>query len=342
MLFSCKRDEAQKQVIKQKPSKEVILYNWKEYTCLETLKEFETETGIKVILKEFETINEQIASIQSNPQLCDLTVFDSHMAKNQFTAMKLIKKLNTSKLNNMPSYLNEFQEFIDVGIPYSFGMTGYAIDTRKVKKEFKNYEFLFNPEYKGKIALLDDPVDFFLTLLVASGKNINQALTPKVLKDIETNALKLKNNSIDFNETFTNLDLLVEGKRWIVQTYNGDAASYMQEHDYIKFFYHPENYNAWSEIICLTNNAPNEENAYKLLNYLSTARAAAQFSNEFMYANGISGSEKFLNKEIRSNPLINPSRKIRETGKLYHRSKEGNSAAQRIFSILTSSAASSP
>lgn len=341
LLLSCDKESVKKPNI-QAESKEVVLYNWKEYTSLSVLKEFEAETGIKVILKEFETLDEQIATLQSNPRFCDLTVFDSHMAKKQFRPMKIIKKLDISKLTNTANYVSQFNDFKDVGIPYSFGITGYAVDTRKVKADFTNYKFLLSPLYKSKLSLLDDPVDVYLSLVLASKNDINKAPTPKSTKEIEDFTLALKENDISFHETFTNLDLLVAGEKWIVQTYNGDAASYMEENDFIKFIFPKRNYNAWSEMICLTTNSPNEKNAYKLLDFLSRPKAAADFSNEFLYANGISGSDKFMNEDIKNNLLINLNDDTRSKGTFYFKSKEGNSAAQRIYSILSSSRDDTP
>ncbi|MCM8542658.1 MAG: extracellular solute-binding protein [Lentisphaeraceae bacterium] len=318
-------------------SKEVILYNWKEYTSLSTLKEFEAETGIKVILKEFDTQDEQLAKLQSDPNFCDITVFDTHMARKQFLPMKLIKPLNLSKLKNTEKYASHFNDFKETGAPYSFGITGYAVNTSHVKEDFSNYNFLIDPKYKGKISLLDDSVDVYLSIVLGTGNDINKSIGPKSSKAVEAFALKLKSNEVTFNETFTNLDLLVEGEKWIVQTYNGDAASYMEENEFIKFVFPAKNYNAWSEILCLTTNSPNEENAYKLINFLTREKAAAAFSNEFYYSNGIMGSEQFLEEKIKSNPIINVSETVRKNSKFYFKSKESNSETQRIYTLLNSS-----
>ena len=334
ILSSCNKNADSKKPVKKVTSNEVILYNWKEYTNLDVLKKFENETGIKVILKEFETLDEFIGTLQSNPGYCDLIVSDSHIAASQYLAMKIISKLDTSKLNNTEKYVEHFKEFIDTGIPYSFGITGYAIDTKKVTHEYNDYSFLTNRNYKGKISLLDDQFDIFLDLLVSLNVDINSDIDSKVETKLSELVKKIKENDPEFNETFSNLDKLVEGEKWIVQTYSGDAASYMEENSHIAFTFNKGSYNAWSEIVCLTNNAPNKENAYKLLNFLSQAENAAAFSNEFYYANGINGSEKFMDESIKQNKLINIPEEIRKRGVFYLKSKETNSTMQKIVSSL--------
>ena len=334
-LVAC---DAQKEAVNQKEtsSKEVILYNWKEYTSLDVLKKFEAQTGIKVILKEFETIDEQIGKLQSDPYFCDLTVIDSHVAADQYLSMKLITKLDSKKLKNISLYESHFKQFQDTGIPYSYGITGYAIDTKKIKKVYDDYSFFYNPLYKGKISLLNDQFDVFLDLLVAIDVNINSDLSSTTKIELNKLAAQIKNNECNFNETFTNLDQLVDGSKWIVQTYSGDAASYMEENEHISFVFNKGAYNAWSESVCLSSNAPNKENAYKLLNFLSQPENAAAFSNEFYYANGIIGSDQYLDETIKANPLINIPEATRKRGVFYLKSKDSNSVMQELFSNMSS------
>lgn len=333
-LTSCSEENESSKKTPASPKNEVILYNWKEYTSLDVLKKFEQQTGIKVILKEFDTIEEQIGTLQSNPYFCDLTVVDTHVAASQFLNTRLIEKLDTNLLENTNLFETHFKEFTYLSVPYSFGITGYAIDTRKMKKEYKDYAFLTDPAFKGKIAMLDDPYDCFLSIMVATGNDINEQITPEILAQLESFCLKLRENQINFNETFTNLDNLVKGEKWIVQTYSGDASSYQQENEFIKFFFNSEKYNAWSESICLAANAPNKENAYKLINFLTRPVNAAAFSNEFFYANGITGSDKFMSEKIQSNPLINIATEVRNRGIFYLKSKDSNAVMQKIFSML--------
>ena len=183
--------------------------------------------------------------------------------------------------------------------------------------------------------MLEDSFDCFLSVMVLTNNNINAVIDEKVTRELEEASRKVLLNEITFNETFTNLDLLVEEKKWIVQTYSGDAASYQTKNPYIKFFFPEKAYNAWSEVVCVTANSPNRENAYKLLNFLTEAENAAAFSNEFYYANGIKGSHKFMSEEIRKNPLINIDENTRKNGVFYLKSKESNSVMQRIYSQIS-------
>jgi spermidine/putrescine transport system substrate-binding protein len=78
---------------------EVIFYNWKDFTDTSILKDFKEETGVKVILKEYETRDMCIAQLQTNPELCDVLILDTYnfpFLKNQ----KLIKEFDNKKIPN--------------------------------------------------------------------------------------------------------------------------------------------------------------------------------------------------------------------------------------------------
>jgi spermidine/putrescine-binding protein len=171
-------------------------------------------------------------------------------------------------------------------------------------------------------------------LLLASGLDLNEKMSSEDKALLDGYCNKLAANEPDFDETFTNLDMLVEGKKWIVQTYSGDTASYKAEYDFIEFILPGENFNCWSEGICLINNPPNEENAYKLINFLTTEKAAASFSNEFYFANGIVGSGVFLSKDIKDDYFINMPSKERAKGVYYYKTKEKMNNMQKTFSQL--------
>lgn len=322
-----------------KKSNQVIFYNWEEYTPLELFEQFEKETGIQVVLKEFETVEEQVGNIQADPHFCDLTVFDAQLVPGHYHTLKLIKKLDLTKIINEKNFHKSFDQYKEYGTPLSFGLTGFAYDSRVIKEEFKDYSFLVDPKYKDKIALLDDNNDFFLCLL----SMINFDYETKVdipsdsIKELESLSPKISKNNPFISDTFANLDALVEQKVLFAHTYSGDFISYQKDHPHIKFIIPDFGLNAWSEIITLSHNAPNKENAYKLLNFLSSPEAAAVFSNEFYYANGILGSEKFLNDEIKNNNLINMSEEQQANTKIYTKVQGHNSISQRLFSLLNQS-----
>ena len=105
---------------------------------------------------------------------------------------------------------------------------------------------------------------------------------------------------------------------------------------HIKFINPLEEIHLWSEIVCLTLNPPNKENAYKLLNFLNRPQNAAAFSNEFLYANGIKGSNSFLNTDTQNNPLVNISQEMMNKGEYYLFESQQNSHIQKLITILKS------
>ena len=65
--------------------------------------------------------------------------------------------------------------------------------------------------------LLDDLREALVPILCMSGLSINEN-NPDKLDNVEKNALLLKNNGDTFGETFTNIDKMLKGEKWIAQT----------------------------------------------------------------------------------------------------------------------------
>jgi spermidine/putrescine transport system substrate-binding protein len=312
---------------------QVILYNWAEYTSLSVIKEFEKETGIKVIIKTFDTIEEQLAKLESNPQFCDLTVLDSYKAKKKYLNLKVIQKIDIKRLKHQ-NYKNPFKDFNSPGIPYAIGLTGFAINSKFIKEEITDYSFLLDPQYKNKISLLDDPEECYLAL--ARFLNFDLKVDPDLntQKELEDTCLQFKENEITLNDTLSNLDLLTSGEKWIVQTYSGDFANAQLENEHIQFVNPKGDIHLWAESICLVKNSANKGNAYKLLNFLSRPKSAATFSNEFLYTNGIMGSDDFMLESTKSNPLVNIPETTLKKGDFYLVDEGKNSIMQKLLAIL--------
>ena len=63
-------------------------------------------------------------------------------------------------------------------------------------------------------------------------------------------------------------------------------------------------YPIWMDNAAILSDAQNVENAYTFLNYIMVPEHAAMLSNFARYANGITGSEEFMDPEMRDAPEI--------------------------------------
>ena len=117
-------------------------------------------------------------------------------------------------------------------------------------------------------------------------------------------------------------DKLVEAKaKWLAMDYSvtdklptGDYAgvyywngaimrSRLQNPD-VKFGYPKEGYPVFMDSVVILKDAKNVDNAKAFMNFIMAPENAAMLSNFAKYANGIKGSEQFMDKEMQGAPEL--------------------------------------
>lgn len=318
------------------PPQEVVFYNWKDFTDRSILKDFEKETGIHVVLKEYETRDMCIAQLQTNPGLCDVLILDTYnipYLKNQ----KLIKDFDNDKIPNI-SLVNDDvkQRLAKEGIslpPYVTGTNGMMINTDHVPADTDSWTVFGDSRYKDKIILLDDLREALVPILCMSGLSINEN-SPEKIAIVEKNALLLKNNGVAFGETFTNIDQMLNGEKWIAQTYNGDFVYKTKGRHEFKFVFPKEGFLKWIVIFALHSDAKNPEGAHMLVNYMLRPDIAARSAMTYSYQSPIKGVEKYLPAELAGNTIINPPADVLERAELGRELGASINRFQKIFNMM--------
>jgi spermidine/putrescine transport system substrate-binding protein len=332
--LSCKKTA----ILPEPENKTVTLYNWKEFTELSILRDFEKDTGIKVILCEYETMPMMIAEVHSNPGRYDVIMMDGNIVP-VMKDLKLIEELDFQKL---PDYKNVKEElrkkpFYDhqgiYSVPHLWGTTGLVYNTNYVKGTVDSWKVLWDKKYKGKIALMDDPREVMTVLLKSSGFSLNSK-DPEELKIAEKQGLLLKKNGVKFGDTMGNIEKVMTGELWIAEVYNGDVFYKTGNRKDIKFVNPKEGFNLWQEFFCLSSDAKNKEGAYKLINYFLRPDISGRSTNTYCYCSPVEGSEKYIKKEILENPIVYPSEEIISKGEFYIELGETNKEYERIFNLL--------
>lgn len=313
---------------------ELILYSWEDYTPQNILEQFEKETGIKVILKEFKTTDEQVATLQSQPDFCDLLIADVDDARGILEPLRVIEKVDASWVK-MPSIAHPmFKGSEAYGVPYSIGLLGFAVDKRYVDLAFKDCRFLVSDQrFKGKISLLDEPVDIFYMLMNGAGASMNSVDKNDHDRAYEF-AKEIKDMEPRFQDLYSGLDDLTEGKVWIAMAYSGDALLYQEENSNIEFVYSLDRPCVWRDMMCLNINAPNKENAYRFMEFINTPQVAAEIALQFKSAPGIEGAEKYLDRESLKNPLINMPKSLLESCEKQENLRANNIIINKLYVYL--------
>ncbi len=325
--------------IENKPVDNTLaLYSWKEYTDLSVLKDFEKETGIKIVLYEYETTPMMLGDARANPGKYDVIIMEGYMVPSM-KDLKLIEKLDLNKIRNYKNIKKEIREnpFYEYQrtyfVPHLWGSKGLVYNTKYVRENVDSWKVLWNKKYRGKISLIDDPRDTMTVLLKVSGYSLNSK-DPKELKVAEKNGLRLKENLVKFCDTIGNVEKVMTGEIWIGQAFNGDVCYKAADRKDIKFVYPKEGYDISLDAICISSDSRDKDNAYRLLNYLMRPDISARFTNSFCYPSPIDGAEKYVDKKILGNSIIYPPSDLINKGEAYRDLGDINNEYDRIFNLI--------
>lgn len=315
----------------------ITLYNWDAYTDLSVLEDFERETGIKVLLKEYGQAFEMFSVVESDPSQYDVIITDDHSVESLLKA-KLIARLDLDKLPNFQNIKDEFKDlYFDRGnnysVPYLYGTTGLGVNTNFVKNNLESWNFLYDPKYKGKFALLDDPREFMTAVLKSLHYSSNTTDKNK-LEDAEERAKLIKENGATLSDSYPLQQKLIDGELWVVMAYSGDLLQQIEDHPEIVYVIPKEGSNKWVDNYVISSGSKNVEAAHAFLNFVMRPDIAARISNKLLYASPNRSAEALISPEILSNPIIYPGPDQLMNLEFLEGVGEAESEYNRIYSLM--------
>ncbi len=311
-------------------AKEVRVYNWSDYIDESILKDFEAETGIKVVYDVFDS-NE----VLETKLLAGSTGYDIVVPTGTFLSRQLqagvFRKLDQSKLPNLKNMWAEIEkrtETYDPGnqysINYMWGTTGIGYNVAKVKEimpdaPVDSWELIFNPEILSKfkdcgIHFLNAPTELFPAALNYLGKDPDSkdvgelreaaALLKKVRPYVQ------KFHSSEYINALANGDICV-AVGWSGDVFQArDRASEADNGVEVAFSIPKQGALMWFDQMAIPADAPNAENAHTFLNYIMDPKVIAKATNYVYYANGNKASQPLLEKDVIEDPAIYPTEEV--------------------------------
>jgi spermidine/putrescine transport system substrate-binding protein len=135
-------------------------FNWADYVAEDTIPNFEKEFGVKVNQSFFASPDELLAKVQTTGGSQYDVIFPGNTTAEIMIKEQLLKKLDMSKIPNFDNIGEEYKSLpFDPSnkytIPYTWGTTGILYN-KEVVGEIDSWEAMWDPDYGGKIAMLDD------------------------------------------------------------------------------------------------------------------------------------------------------------------------------------------
>ncbi|MGE0067588.1 MAG: PotD/PotF family extracellular solute-binding protein [Solirubrobacterales bacterium] len=302
-----------------KPSGSLTISNWPLYIDKQTVPDFEEETGVSVQYVEDVNANEEFFA-KMQPLLTSgesggrsIFVVTDWMA-NKMNELGYLQEFDPAGIPNFEKNLVDnlrapsYDPGRDFAAPWQTGMTGIIVN-KELAPDVRSICDLFDPQFKGKIEMLNELRDTVPLVMKCEGVDVEKATEADWMKAIEKIGEAAESGQI---RRFTGNDYaadLTNGNAAAVIGWSGDAVQLQADNPEIEWRMPTEGCILWSDNMVIPVGAPNPTAAEAWINYVYEPKNAAQIEAYVNYVSPVEGTKEVLLKaepEVAENPLIFP------------------------------------
>jgi len=254
---------------------EIRVLNWQGYGTDEAwaLEMFKEKTGIDVVHDYFNSEQEMMTKMRTNPGAYDVVLINSAFTA-QATKEGLIQAIDTSGMGNVgdltPNMRNDpslVQDGTTYGVAWVWGVTSFAVDTGDFSTLPDSIETLWDPSNAGRVGWRDDAVEAVQFAAIATGQNINNPSDFNAIRD-KLRALKPQIRTFWSSEDEWNQ--FMSANEFDLATYWSGSASRSKTafNLPVEFIIPKEGAIGWLDGLSIATGAPNPEGAKAFINFM--------------------------------------------------------------------------
>ena len=283
-------------------------FTWSDYTDPTLLKEFEDKTGVRVVVDTFSSNEELLAKVQSGATGYDVVVPSDFMA-GVMGKLGLLAKLDLQKIPNvalLETHLQglSFDPTQQFAIPYFWGTVGIGYDAEVFPTPPDSWEVLWDPQYRGRISMLNDQRELFGMALRSMGHSMNSQ-DPQIIQQAKEKLIRQK----PLVKTYTSEhfdQLLVAGEVVLAHAWGGPIARAMRERPSLRYVVPREGGTIWTDCLAVLKTSTKKPLAMEFINYLLEVDVGVRTSNRLLFASANRLVKDRVKKEVRENPAVYP------------------------------------
>ena len=309
--FVCPEPETKMDVT----SKELNLFVWTEYIPTEWKECFTLVYGVQINHDEYSSNEEMYAKLSAGGLTYDLVQPTDYIVS-LMIRNGLLQKLDKSRLTILdkmdPSYMNQpFDPGNVYTIPYEGGLDSIVYNADKVTTVPMSYADLWNPEYAGRMVLLDDPRVIIGMTLLTLGYDVNTK-DPAQLEEAKNKLMELI-PGVKLFDSDSPKTALIAGDVDLGIVWTGEAYTANQENPAFTFVYPTEGAIIWQDNWAVPTGAPHLDAAYAWINYTMQGDLFYLMLRDFPYLNPDTAALSFakanhtdLYDPFVNSPITNP------------------------------------
>jgi len=309
-------------------SQTLNVYNWNDYIDPAVIERFQRETGITVRYDVFDSLETLEAKLLAGRSGYDIVVPTNEPSFSRLIAAGALQPLDRARIpnwRNLDATLMQRLEASDQGnrhgVIYLWGTIGLGINAARIREvapdaPLDSWDLLFKPENASRIArcgivMMDSQIDVLPSVLRYLGLNPDSTAEAD-LRRVEQTLMAIRPHIRTFS-TGGAIELLATGQACLAFAYSGDAiqaAARAQEAGQgveIKYVAPKEGAQLWFDVLAIPRDAPNRENAHRLIDFLLQPDVMAAITNAVHYPNAVPASKPMIAPEILADRNVYPA-----------------------------------
>jgi len=300
---------------KSKLAKTLHFYNWTNYMDDAILTEFERTCGVKVVQDTFASNEDLLAKLQAGASGYDLIIPSDYMIA-VMRELNLLAALDFSHIPNAqninPLFRNPpYDPEQKVSVPYQWGTTGLAYNTKRVKEAIDGWDDIFDAKKAcafGGLSMLNDAREVMGAALKLKGYSMNDTDPAHWAEAKEmVSAIKPCITTFD-NASFA--DILQAGDVAVSQGFSGEFAKAIEANPDLTYLVPKEGTTIWVDNMAVPADAPSQYTAEIFINFLLRPDIGARLTNYTYYASPNEASKSLIKPEITGNASIYPPAEV--------------------------------